>query len=199
MTAALMQAGDRAALLVDEAHHRFFHGLQTIMSATNGIIRDVHDPGLRSRLAALQERVVLLAEVNRRLTGPFGPEAVSDLALVGLCAGLAAAFDRCETAISIAVSGELRCPDRCRTVLLLVSELMTNALKHGERERPLCIQISLRSTDMQCVLDVCSNTAGRGIANRPRIAAALAEAAGGSLNTTVQAGLFGVSVILPFR
>ena len=197
MSAALMLVGDKTALMVDEAHHRFFNGLQTIMSATNGIMRDVRDPIVRERLAALQERVVLLAEINRHLSGPFGPEVVSDLALVRLCAAIAASFDRCETAISITVTGELRCPDNCRTLLLLVGELVTNALKHGDRGRALCIRIDLLATDRQCRLDVCSNTTNRGKSDRPRIATALAEAAGGTLSTTADAGWFRVSVVLP--
>jgi two-component sensor histidine kinase len=197
VSAALVLAGDRAALMVDEAHHRFFNGLQTIVSATNGIMRDVHDPAVRKRLAALQNQVVLLAEINRHLAGPFGPEVVSDLALVRLCTALAASFDRCETAVSITVTGTLQCPDHCRTMLLLVGELVTNALKHSDRGQVLCICINLLATDRHCRLDVCSNTANRGAAARPRIAAALAEATGGTLSTTVDAGRFRVSVVLP--
>ena len=62
---------------------------------------------------------------------PFGPESLSRQSLDRLCTCLAASFDRPDAGVWITVSGEIVEPDRRRPLLLLISELMTNALKHG--------------------------------------------------------------------
>ena len=189
----------QTGLMVDEAHHRFCNGLQFILSATNRILRDVRDPDVSERLRALQDRVALLADVNRLLSGPYGSESVSKDTLVRLCSALAASSDRADTRAVVTVRGEVRCAERRRTLLLLVWELMTNALKHGERGRRLCVRVTLTVVDERCCLDVCSDIVDRGAAARPRMATALAEAAGGTLESVVDAGRFRVSVVLPNR
>lgn len=196
MTATNAHHG-QTGLMVDEAHHRFCNGLQFILASTNRILRDVRDPDVSDRLRALQDRVALLADVNRLLSGPYGPESVSKHTLVRLCSALAASSDRADTRVVVTARGEVRCAERCRTLLLLVGELMTNALKHGKRGRQLRIRIVLIATDERCGVDVCSDIADGGTAARPRMATALAEAAGGTLDSVVDAGRFRVSVVLP--
>lgn len=189
----------QTGLMVDEAHHRFSNGLQLILSTTNGIMRDVRDPHISDRLRALQDRVALLADVNRLLSGPYDLESVSKDTLVRLCSALAASSDRAGTRVVVTARGEVRCAERRRTLLLLVGELMTNALKHGGRGRRLCVRVTLIATDERCCLKVCSDVADRLTAARPRMATALAEAAGGTLDSVVDAGRFRVSVVLPSR
>ena len=195
MTAVMI--ADRSAVLVGEAHHRFFNSLQIIVSATNGILRSGgcnHEA--RERLEALQERIGSLAEINRCLSGPFGPESLSWQSLDRLCTCLAASFDRPNAAVWITVSGEMVEPDMRRPLLLLVSELMTNALKHSKSNEELLVGIGLTVTAEQHLLIVRSNTAGRnGV--RPRIATEIAEAAGGTLLASAENGEFTTAVALP--
>ena len=189
---------DRSAVMVGEAHHRFFNSLQLIVAATNGILRSGGcDRDARERLEALQQRISSLAEVNRCLSGPFGPESISRQALDRLCTCLAASFDRPNTGVWISVTGGRVEPDMRRPLLLLISELMTNALKHGNAEHELLVGIGLTVTADRYLLVVRSNVAGRPREVRPRIATELAQAAGGTLHVTADDGEFTVAVVLP--
>ena len=188
-----------SALIVGEAHHRFANSLQVIVSATNVILRSGGcDPQACARIQALQQQVTALAEVNRSLCGPYNAASLSRDALHHLCAGLAASFERPDTRLCIAVSGHAGGSDTCRTLLLLVSELMMNAMKHGSRDRRPTIRISLTITPDKCVLQVGSNTAGQSVtANRPRIAGELVRAADGTLQVEIDGEEYGVTAVLP--
>lgn len=50
-------SASEAELLVGEAYHRVFNGLQLIVASTSGILLGALDPGERERLRDLQERV----------------------------------------------------------------------------------------------------------------------------------------------
>lgn len=188
-----------SALIVGEAHHRFANSLQVIVSATNVILRSGGcDSQACARIKALQDQVTALAEVNRSLCGPYGPASVTRDALRGLCTGLAASFERFDTFLTITVSGEAAGADTCRTLLLLVSELMMNALKHGSRDRRPVIAITLTATRDRSVLEVRSNTvATLPQAGRPRIAGELVSAAGGALDVEIEGDEYRVTAVLP--
>ena len=190
--------GDRSATMVDEAHHRFYNSLQLVVSATNGILRGGGcAPHARERLMALQERVALLAEVNRHLSGPFGPGSLAPGALRRLSAGLAASFGRTDALIEVEATGEVASPDRCRTLVLLIGELVTNALKHGVRDRPLLIGIELLASADRCRLIVRNNIASRSEpVGHPRIATELASTAGGTLGVFVDVDTFTVTATI---
>ena len=193
------EIAEGSALIVGEAHHRFANSLQVIVSATNVILRSGGcDPQACARIRALQEQVAALAEVNRSLCGPYDATSLTHGALHRLCAGLSASFERPKTRLCIAVSGRAGGSDTCRTLLLLVSELMMNAMKHGSRDQEPTVSITLTITPDRCVLRVCSNTAG-GSANagRPRIAGELVKAAGGALNVEIEGQEYGVTAVLP--
>ena len=192
-------ATEGSALIVGEAHHRFANSLQVIVSATNVILRSGGcDPQACARIQALQDQVAALAEVNRSLCGPYGSASITRDALRRLCVGLAASFDRPDTWLSVAVSGGTGGTDTCRTLLLLVSELMMNAMKHGARDRRPEIGIALTITSDQCRLQVRSNTAGHlARAGRPRIAGELVSAAGGRLDVDTHGEEYRVTAVLP--
>lgn len=194
-------SGDGMSMLVGEAHHRFYNSLQMIVSATNGILRGgVPDAVVRERLEALQDRIAQLADVNRRLSGPFGPESVSKAALERLCAGIAASFDRADAGVAVTVEGRIDAPDTCRTFLLLIGELMTNALKCSAIERPLRMRIHLAAMAERHRLDVTSNTrSARSNADRPRIASELVASRGGMLRVVAEGDEYQVSISLPAR
>ena len=188
-----------SALIVGEAHHRFANSLQVIVSATNVILRSGDcNPQACARIQALQEQVAALAQVNRSLCGPYDAASITREALHRLCMGLAASFEQPDTWLCIAVTGRTDGSDTCRTLLLLVSELMMNAMKHGSRDRRATIRITLTIMADRCVLRVFSNTAGRSAnAGRPRIAEELVSAAGGTLDVAINGEEYGVTVILP--
>lgn len=192
-------AAEGSALIVGEAHHRFANSLQVIVAATNVILRSGGcDPQACARIQALQEQVAALAEVNRSLCGPYGPASITSDALRRLCVGLAASFERPDTRLCITVSGGTGGTDTCRTLLLLVSELMMNAMKHGSRDRWPMIGITMTITSDRCHLQVSSNTVGRTLqAGLPRVAGELVRAAGGVLYVEIHGEEYRVTAILP--
>ena len=193
-------SGDTAALMLGEAMHRYSNSLQIIVSMTNQILRsDVRDAHVREGLYSLQERVSLFAAISRSLSGPFGPEMATMVAIHRLCTDLAACFDRHDTEVCVAVEGGIETPDDCRIAVLLIAELMTNALKHGCAARPLSIRLDLLTRDAGSRLVFHSNTPPRHATVRPRIAAGLAEAVGGSLISVGNDSGFEVEAWIPRR
>ena len=136
--------------MMGELHHRFSNSLQLIVSATNGILRQGGcSQEACERLQALQTRISLLADVNRILCGPYGPGSITKQALERLCTDLAAAFERSDFSVWVTVAGKAAGPENCRYMLLLVGELVTNALKHAAHDRELLVGIDviLQPTD----------------------------------------------------
>ena len=198
--AAAYPVSDPAALVLCEALHRSSNNLQLIVSAFNGILREGRgEARIREALGVLQDRVALMAEVNRSLSGPFGPAAASPEALERLCRTLAAASDRHDAELDVEVSGGTETPETRRTVLLLTAELMTNALKHGRPGQRLQARLEIDGTGDVLRVRFISNTPADRIGARPRIAAALAESVGGRLTVFGDTDQFDVDVRLPRR
>lgn len=188
----------RSTMLVGEAHHRFANSLQLIVATTSGILRSGGlDSAACSKIHALQDQIFALAEVNRSLCGPYSSNSVTREGLQKLCRGLIFSFDKPDTELSIYVLGEVTETDICRTVLLLVSELVMNALKHVPSGRNPKINITLTASNEDCCLLVTSNTANPNVSGgRPRVVDELASAAGGNLGVEVLGEEFRVSVTL---
>ena len=186
------------ALLVGEAHHRFANSLQVIVSATNVILRAGGcNPQASQQLLALQQRVALLAEVSRSLCGPYGPASIAPDALELLCRSLAASFDRNEVRTQISTHGQVEASETCRTLLLLVSELAMNAMKHGHRDNALLISIDIKVESNRCCLTVRSNTARPLRVARPRMAEELAKSVNGTIDVAVEGTEYRVTVFVP--
>ena len=185
--------------MMGELHHRFSNSLQLIVSATNGILRQGGcSQEACERLQALQTRISLLADVNRILCGPYGPGSITKQALERLCTDLAAAFERSDFSVWVTVAGKAAGPENCRYMLLLVGELVTNALKHAAHDRELLVGIDVILAADRCRLIVRSNTAAP-VSVRPRIAEELVQAAGGELEVVVEGCEFRVTALLPGR
>lgn len=193
-----VDSSHRSTMLVGEAHHRFANSLQLIVATTSGILRSGgFDSQACSKLHALQDQIIALAEVNRSLCGPYGSSSTSRDGLQKLCRGLMFAFDRSDTELSVYVLGETTETDICRTVLLLVGELVMNALKHVPSGRRPKINITLTTSNEDCCLLVTSNTAVPNVVvGRPRVADELVSAAGGTLGVEVIGEEFRVMVTL---
>lgn len=87
-------------------------------------------------------------------------------------------------------------PERCRYLLLLVGELVTNALKHAAHGRKALIAVDLKCAADRCCLVVRSNTPDA-VDRRPRTAEELLRAAGGDLDVTIDGCEFRVTAFLP--
>lgn len=184
-------------VLLTELHHRFYNSLQVISSLAGRLMRIDLPPADRQQVAAeLQERVATVGGLHRLLGRPQG----GDLApvCVELCRALASAYSREDARIDLFV----QCPPvgaaAARGILLMLSELVTNAMKHTVADFPLSITVELLGKIDAYELSVVS--AGRSRVDepsrRPRVASELAEMLGGVLAVET-ACPYAVRVTLP--
>ena len=169
-------------VVLTELHHRFYNSLQVISSLAGGLMRSDLQPADQRRAAAeLQQRVAVIGGLHRLLAQPQG----GDLKPVcdDLCRTLASAFAREDARISVSVRCTATDASTARGLLLMVAELVTNAMKHTLPEFPLSIDVDLTGRIEAYELKVISAGVGRGAAppGRPRVASELAELFGGSL------------------
>ena len=132
-------------LLIAEMNHRWFNGLQVIEASLRRCSRHGASPdALRHNLAALSTQIQAMAALHRRLSGLKRVGEDLERHCQAICMDLALAFGRTDVLPTVAmVEAGLSIRAEQRLVLIIV-ELMTNALKHG---RPLtsggvvCIQL----------------------------------------------------------
>lgn len=135
--AAIREARDRAeelaasrALLLQEVNHRVANSLQIIASLTSLQEGTLSDPAARAVLAAVRHRVAAVAQVHRRL---YTSADVRTVALNDYLGGLLAEISRSVETAHIdfrAVPLEVP-PDRAVSLGVILSELVTNALKYA--------------------------------------------------------------------
>lgn len=192
--------GDRTGLLVGEAHHRFFNNLQLIVSMTNKLVRErPANDRVRDDLITLQRRVMILAAVNRSLCEVLAEEALAASSLERICLDLAAAFGRHEMLLSVDLVDNPRRRETRETLVLLVSELATNAMKHAKARRPLTVRLEVRRVGDGLLLDFESDSPSLRPQVRPRVASALVAAVGGRIEFLPTADVFFVRALLPDR
>ena len=169
-------------VLLTELHHRFYNSLQVISSLAGGLTRaDLQPADQRLAAVELQQRVAVIAGLHRFLAQPQPGtlKAVCD----DLCQTLASAFDREDARIGVSV----RCPSAntstARGLLLMLAELVTNAMKHTHPAFPLSIDVELTGGAATYDLKVTSAGRDRGgdPSRRPRVASELADRLGGIL------------------
>lgn len=178
-------------VVLDELNHRFLNSLQIIATlAAMHPHDDALEPGAGLRLARLRACIGALGRLHRQLASPHADSFEDGGAEI--CGALTEAFGR-PVALTLSVEEEPEDPSLSRGLLLVLTELMTNALKHAWAE-PLVVEVALARSGRGWRLRVDSNT--RGARGRPRVAAALAEWLGGELSVDAGAG-FAVSVALP--
>lgn len=182
-------------VLFRELHHRFYNSLQAISFMAGTAARSGAAPEM---LQALQDRIGAFARIHRLLSEPVETDGSLAPACETLCADLLRAFDREQSRVEIRMEAFCGDPMTGRTILLLIVELVTNALKHAGRGAPQRILVSLAATDGGLELLVANSGSGTtsAIAARPAMAKCLARSLGGAL--TVHRGAdFEVRVTLP--
>ena len=192
---------DQAQLALEEMAHRFFNSLQIIDSLLAGTIRDMGNEeaaiwGLHSIRG--QVRTIFHFHRHVNLHERFGE------LLEGRCRSVCIDLVRCFGREDITPWVEMEEvdlePGREERLLLLVVELMTNALKHSRADGRGIVWIDLRRCETgQLELRVRDNGAQRSRfdpGTKPRIADALARSLGGDLRVRVDSG-FHVQVRFP--
>ncbi|MDN3563197.1 sensor histidine kinase [Paeniroseomonas aquatica] len=167
--AAVREARDRAeelatqrAMLLREVNHRVANSLQLIASLTRLQEGAVRDPAAREALAAMRNRIAAVAQVHRRL---YTSDDVRSVALQDYLGGLLEEIGRSVggRAIELAAEPMEVPPDRAVSLGVIVSELVTNALKYAYPDRqdgP--IRVRLRREDGAGVLAVQDEGVGTG-------------------------------------
>ncbi|WP_439594719.1 sensor histidine kinase [Falsiroseomonas sp.] len=192
--AAVREARDRAeelaasrALLLQEVNHRVANSLQIIASLTRLQEGAVADPAARAALAAVRHRIAAVAQVHRRL---YTSADVRSVALSDYLGGLLAEIGRSvETARIDFTGAPLEVPpDRAVSLGVILSELVTNALKYAYPDAPQGgpIRVTLAMENGGGVLRVEDDGIGGAGAERPagtglggRIVQAMAQTIGG--------------------
>jgi light-regulated signal transduction histidine kinase (bacteriophytochrome) len=132
-------------LLMREAHHRVQNSLQLVSSMLRLQQREFPDPSIQARFEETQQRILAVAAVHRRLWRSDEIETVRfDIYLREVLDGLVKAWGRqWEECIRL----EGACPqiptEKATLLALIVTELLTNAVKHAYGGEPGPIHIRL--------------------------------------------------------
>ena len=206
---AVRGARDRAeelaqsrALLLREMNHRVANSLQLIASLTRLQEGAVADPAAREALAAMRGRVAAVAQVHQRL---YTSEDVRIVALGDYLAGLLQEIGRALGGGTIELQAAPLSvpPDRAVSLGVIVTELVTNALKYaypGGTGGPIRVRLEAEGTaGLLLVQDdwVGSNPGGpSGTGLGRRIVEALAAGLGGAVEH--RTGPTGTTVLVRF-
>lgn len=182
MQTTLKGSTDLHAALIDELHHRFYNSLQVISSLAGGLLRkDLAAPDHRHRALELQERVVVIGELYRLLSEKHGTHL--ERSCEQLCDAVALTFARKDVSFRLSIGSGSIDAQNADGMLLILTELITNAMKHSVACAPVLIEVDLAiHGNGGYNLAVTSPGDGRrGAVKVPRIASQLALGLGGVL------------------
>lgn len=188
---------DLNEVLIIEAHHRFYNSLQVITALANRLTR-VGLPSEVQRLTAAEivDRVGVLGDVHRLLARPHQSDLPT--ACETLCNTLASAYDRGDVKLHLTIPPFPMNPIMSRGFMLLLAELMTNALKHSPMGVPFELDIVLSGSPSgyQLVVRSPRGSSRSDLTATPRVASQLAMKLGGELSIDTRCGYL-VRVSLP--
>ncbi len=150
--AAMEDSMHQKEVLLREVHHRVKNNLQLIASIMNLQIRKSVNPEARALLKNLHERVMSLATVHRELYQTSGLTNVQAHELldsiVAQVLRMGASADR-QIETRTAFDPIRLTPDQAVPLSLILTEALTNALKHGSMLAPdkASLSVSLRQID----------------------------------------------------
>jgi len=181
-------------ILFHELHHRFYNSLQ-LLSATLGILAREHRHPEEVR--RVQERIAMLGGLHRTLSQPLADTSRLSDTLRDLCTGLADGFGRGEVILDVEGPAFLDDLMTIRGLTLILVELVTNALKHGDCDTGQ-IRVRVSGSRDFCRLTVLNPSGRRSEdgAGTPYVATRFAAAMGGTLIVTTGAE-HGVLVTVP--
>ena len=151
-------------VLLREVHHRVKNNLQLIASIMNLQIRKSVNPEARSLLRGLHERVMSLATVHRELYQTSGLVDVrADELLETIVAQVLRMGARADQPVETKTAFDVirLTPDQAVPLSLILTEALTNALKHASPSEPGKIRLSVslrRAEPEQAVLEVTNST-----------------------------------------
>ena len=137
--AVLEDSVHQKEVLLREVHHRVKNNLQLIASIMNLQIRKSTNPEARVLLRSLHERVMSLATVHRELYQTSGLVDVrADELLESIVSQVLRMGARPEQAVETKTTfDDIRLtPDQAVPLSLILTEALTNALKHASQSRP---------------------------------------------------------------
>jgi two-component sensor histidine kinase len=121
-------------VLLKEVHHRVKNNLQIVSSLLSLRTRAIQNPTIKDALEKVQTRIKALALVHRSLYEQEGPTSVDiERFLTELCQLLAdsGAAETGAVEIRAEVAAGRVAADRATPIALLVTESVSNALRHG--------------------------------------------------------------------
>ena len=147
--AVMEDAVHQKEVLLREVHHRVKNNLQLIASIMNLQIRKSTNPDTRSLLRSLHERVMSLATVHRELYQTSGLTDVrADELLESIVAQVLRMGARADQLVETKTAfDDIRLtPDQAVPLSLILTEALTNALKHASPSEPgkTSLSVSLR-------------------------------------------------------
>ena len=170
-------------VVLSELSHRWCNGLQIITANLRTMSRECEASALTRRLNLLCDQVHAQAALHRRLSAP-PPSTELERYCRALCLDLLLAFGRTEIAPWVSMTDVVLSTYSTQVLGLLVTELMTNALKHGRApEAGGVVSVTLERAGQDLLLIFSDNFAPPDAVGctAPRLVAALAEILGGTL------------------
>jgi two-component sensor histidine kinase len=135
---AILAAKERAEMLLAEVNHRVANSLAMISSLATLQSNIVTDPAAKAALAEMRARILAIAGIHRRLYTSADVRQVDlDAYLKNLGGELLAAVGEGEQAHALTVHADTNVrisTDRAISVAMVVTELVTNALKYAYPE-----------------------------------------------------------------
>ena len=125
-------AGPLDDLVQRELNHRFYNSLQLVSSTLDGLARcSASADRIPQMLRRVQSRVLMLAEMHQLLSASYSD--TDDLASTcgTLCDLLAGAYGVPRVQLRERIAPPRMTPATARGMMLILVELLTNAIKHG--------------------------------------------------------------------
>jgi len=177
-------------IIWSELSHRWYNWLQVMTVTLRGMSHECETSAVTRQLNLLSDQVHAQAALHRRLSAP-PPSGELERYCRALCLDLLLAFGRTEIAPWVSMPDVALSTYRTQVLGLLVTELMTNALKHGRApEAGGVVSLTLEQVGQDLQLTFADNFAppdAMGCA-APRMVAALAQILGGTLTVDTAPG-----------
>jgi two-component sensor histidine kinase len=143
MEVNLRKALDRQHLLLKETNHRVNNSLQIVASMLHLQSSHTGNSDVRNELREASSRIAAVARAHQKLYRGDQIETLDlGVYLTDVCKDINASVASCEINVS-AEQGIVTPTDRAVTIVLLVNELVTNAIKHAYPEANCRIWVTL--------------------------------------------------------